>query len=145
MLRSLPAADRALLARSAAWLVRCRVALWTRPYADVRGRVIAWGDRRVDAGAAPGRVAWAVTHAARIVPGASCLTQALAADVLLRRAGERPELCFGVALGAGDFEAHAWLELDGRVLVGEAGLDRFTPLATSIVASERAPVDSPEP
>ena len=73
-------------------------------------------------------MAWAVEHAARIVPGATCLTQALAAEVMLRRTGGRPDLRFGVARDAGDFEAHAWLELGGRVLVGDHGIERYSPL-----------------
>jgi hypothetical protein len=73
-------------------------------------------------------VAWAVEATARRVPEASCLTQALAADVMLRRAGATPQVRIGVAKDRQEFEAHAWLELDGRVLVGDHDLDRFVPL-----------------
>jgi hypothetical protein len=87
-----------------------------------------------------------VETTARLIPGATCLTQALAAEVLLRRAGEDPGIRFGVAVGEGDFEAHAWLELHGRILVGERGVERFTPLAPgAVVAASEPPVDSPEP
>ena len=44
-------------------------------------------------------VAWAVTHAARLVPGASCLTQALAAKQLLGNRGIPSRLRIGVARG----------------------------------------------
>jgi hypothetical protein len=142
---ALPPADRALLARSAIWLARCRVALWTRSFTQVRRAADAWGQSRHETGVAPGRLAWAIETAARAVPGATCLTQALAAEVLLRRAGEHPEMRFGVALGSGDFEAHAWLELDGRVVVGRAGVERFTPLGSGVVVPGGPPVDSVEP
>ena len=65
---------------------------------------------------------------ARSIPKASCLTQALAAQVMLERAGEHPELKIGVATDRGEFEAHAWLELHGRPLVGDHDLDRYARL-----------------
>lgn len=130
-LAHLPAADRRVLLRAASWLVLTRVALWTRPFARVQELVDTWSTRSRDAALAPARAAWAVQTAARIIPGATCLTQALAAEIMLRRAGERPVLRFGVARGRttdDDFEAHAWLELRGRVLVGDHELDRYSRL-----------------
>ncbi len=75
----------------------------------------------------------ATSRAARLVPGASCLTQALALQVLLGRRGLGSRLCIGVRKGsAGGFEAHAWVERGGRVLIGgssEAALrESWTPL-----------------
>ena len=68
------------------------------------------------------------TVAAR-VPRATCLTQALAAQVLLARLGERSVLRIGVArderLGV---RGHAWLEHRGRVVIGGASLDGYVPL-----------------
>ncbi len=63
--------------------------------------------------------AWAVDRSARIVPGATCLTQALAAALFLRLLGHSSELVIGVHRGAGSgFQAHAWLCHGGRVLTG---------------------------
>ena len=65
------------------------------------------------------RVSWGVRNAARVVPGASCLTQALAAQFLLARAGHASNIHIGVAKDdAGHVIAHAWLVCDGRVVVG---------------------------
>lgn len=62
---------------------------------------------------------WAITRAARFVPVASCLTQALSLQVMLGRRGLGSRLCIGVRKGKNkDFEAHAWVERDGRVLIG---------------------------
>jgi hypothetical protein len=75
------------------------------------------------------RIAWAVAAAGARVPGASCLSQALAAQVLLARLGELSDLRIGVARrGAPGLTAHAWLEHRGRVIVGGATRDQFTPL-----------------
>jgi hypothetical protein len=128
----LPAADRYLSIRAAGWLIVARVALWTLPFARVQALVARAGARRTTTPApAPGRLAWAVETTARSIPKASCLTQALAAQVMLERAGEHPELKIGVATDKGSFEAHAWLELHGRPLVGDHQLDRYAPLSGS--------------
>ena len=126
---ALPAADRWLALRAAGWLVAARIALWTLPFARVQALTQRAGSRRArSARDAPGRVAWAVETVAARIPTASCLTQALAAQVMLERAGERPELKLGVATDKGAFEAHAWLELHGRAIVGDRELDRYARL-----------------
>ena len=97
----LPPADRALAIRAAGWLIAARIALWTLPFARVQQLVAQAGRRTGTPGPAPGRLAWAVETTARSIPKASCLTQALAAQVMLERAGERPELKIGVATDKG--------------------------------------------
>ena len=124
----LPAADRMLAVRAAGWLVAARVALWTMPFARVQELAARLGARRGGVGVAPGRVAWSVETTAKSIPQATCLTQALAAQVMLSRAGEEPSLHIGVATERGAFEAHAWLELNGRPLVGDRDLDRYARL-----------------
>jgi hypothetical protein len=65
------------------------------------------------------RMAWAVRTASRRIPRASCLTQALSLQILLSDVGCPTELRIGMAKSsAGIFEAHAWLEMEGRVLIG---------------------------
>jgi Transglutaminase-like superfamily len=71
-------------------------------------------------------VAWAVRQASRVVPRSSCLTQALATQVLLARSGYSSQLRIGVARGArGDLEAHAWVESDGQRVIGARGAERY--------------------
>jgi hypothetical protein len=65
------------------------------------------------------RIAWAVATVARYVPGASCLTQAFATQIILARAGEISDLRIGVTRnGAGQVRAHAWLESHDRIVIG---------------------------
>ena len=125
----LPASDRALAVRAACWLLLARVALWTMPFPRVQELAARMGAARRTVGIAPGRVAWTVETVARSIPEASCLTQALAAHVMLSRMGEEPSMHIGVATDRGAFEAHAWLELNGRPLVGDRELDRYARLA----------------
>ena len=85
-----------------------------------------------------------VERAARWVPGARCLAQAMAGQVLLARLGHATELRIGVARPAGSegpdsaeepadgvpsLTAHAWLEQGDRIVLGEAEPGRFTVLS----------------
>jgi hypothetical protein len=67
-------------------------------------------------------VAWSVTAAARRLPGMSCLVEALAAQRMLRRRHVACDVRLGVhadrAQGTLPF-AHAWLECQGQVVVGQ--------------------------
>jgi len=74
---------------------------------------------------------WAVQHASRVVPAASCLTRALALQYLLARDGQESIIRVGVAqTPARGFHAHAWVLQDENVLIGgnEEDLSRFTPI-----------------
>jgi hypothetical protein len=58
--------------------------------------------------------------------------RALASEYVLGRLGYPCELKIGVAKGAaGEFAAHAWLESEGRVVIGEFEVDRYTALSAA--------------
>ena len=78
--------------------------------------------------ASPERIAWVVARASCFVPGATCLTQALVAKVLLERCGHPTLIRVGIARTDEALIAHAWVENDGRVVVGGSDLMRYTPL-----------------
>lgn len=131
---ALPPADRALLMRALAPLAAMRGSLWIAPYARVReiANSMSAPRRSRPHGQRPARekVAWAVCTAARIVPGAgNCLVRALATEILLKRFGYPSELKIGVTRPVdGPLEAHAWLESEGHVVIGDFQLDRYVPL-----------------
>ncbi len=76
------------------------------------------------------RASRAVDRASRWIPGARCLPQALAAQVLLARTGLSTDLRIGVAREPEEkLGAHAWVEHQGRVVVGERGIGRYTTLS----------------
>jgi hypothetical protein len=123
--------ERGLLLRALVLVAGVRVALWTMPFRWVR--FVLRGRRAVSPNLEVIRVkrlAWAVQAASRRIPGASCLTQALALQYLLARAGKSAEVHIGVAKdGARGFEAHAWLEHRGAILLGDNGeLERYAPI-----------------
>lgn len=65
---------------------------------------------------------WAVQAASRrLLKKNPCLTEALALWWLLRQYGYEGQIRIGVARDGGShFEAHAWVERDGQVLIGGA-------------------------
>jgi len=124
---SLSPADWRLRFEAIAVLALVRLGLWILPFKTV-GRLTAGTTAWLGsnpAGTAQ-RVSRAIPSSARLVPGASCLTQALAAEVLMRRRGHPCSLRLGVARNAaGDLRAHAWLESNGVSVVG-GGLSDYT-------------------
>ena len=110
-------------------VARVRALLWFRPYATVRATLAGTSDTpRENSDISTDTIVRDVARAARIVPGATCLVQALAAEWLLTRAGVASTVRFGVARGEGGFEAHAWLETRGCVVLGGETAGRFAPL-----------------
>lgn len=142
MIRRLPRFFRFPLAiqwlhlRAWAWLCLYRLALWVLPFA----RWHRWTSR-LTAVHTPHLMnerdvidtSRAVRRMARLVPVATCLPQALAMQTLLAHQGQASDLKIGVAQSEqGSFIAHAWVELDQRVIIGnQHGLRRFTPLPFS--------------
>ncbi len=62
---------------------------------------------------------WAIAVAGKYMPGTTCLSLALAAQRMLNREGYPAHLHIGVAKDhTGSFGAHAWVESDGRIVIG---------------------------
>jgi hypothetical protein len=129
---TLAPSDRRLLLQSAVLLAAVRLGLWLLPFRTLRrllGRVKTPTGMPGGGAAALDRVAWAVTKASRYVPEATCLTQALAAQIMLARLGVPARVRIGVARGENaELVAHAWVEGQGQIVVGGSNLERYTPL-----------------
>lgn len=76
------------------------------------------------------RLVWAVRVVSRYVPRATCLTQALSGKFLIKSCtGRDVQLQIGVRLDEQKrFEAHAWLECEGEIVLGGDGVRSFTPI-----------------
>jgi hypothetical protein len=125
--------DRWLLLAATALLVAFRLGLMLVPLGALRrlSRIMARAavPAPARAAASPERIGWAVAAAARLVPGAACLAQALAGRVLLQRRGFAPVLRIGVRRdGRAGFQGHAWIECQGKIVVGAQDAARYTPL-----------------
>lgn len=128
---SLPPSERRLAVKSASLLAFFRVALWLTPPRSLIDRV---GARRPgkDEGPSPDQIGVAVRRAARHIPGSTCLVQALAASLLLSRAGRESHLRIGVMKADRPaLSAHAWVESDGIVVVGGDESDAYHVLPTA--------------
>ena len=74
------------------------------------------------------RVAWGIAAAARLVPHASCLTQALSGQYILARQGNASKIRIGIERDTGtQLKAHAWLMSGNHIVLG-GSMDRFTHL-----------------
>lgn len=121
---------RSYLLEAAALIAFARLAVRVVPMA----RVFAWANRPIRrvrrfATNEAQWVAWSVeTMGAKPWINALCLPRALATQAMLRRRGILSRLHLGVACDEGSLAAHAWVEVNGEVIVGATEAPRFTPL-----------------
>ncbi len=105
-------------------LALLRFALAVFPYRKVRQAIAASGkrypERRMHLIAYETEMVWAIERVGRFLVGKKpCLPQALALQWFLRRKGIVTHLHMGVKKDdATGIAAHAWLEKNGRVLIG---------------------------
>jgi hypothetical protein len=124
-------ADRTLLARCWAALAITRLNLSVRSNAWLRRQIISQPRAANPSAASPPveRVCWAIGVASRLVPGSSCLCQALAARRVLASSGHLSVLRIGVAVASEAFQAHAWLESQGSIVIGQPSDEKaYSPL-----------------
>ena len=127
-------ADRRRLAAAAILHAIVATAVRALPFARVRrllDRLATFAGGTDGAGDVEARVIHAVRSVSAVLPGATCLTEALVAGVLLRRSGCETTLCFGVSGAAPadrPFDAHAWLERRGVTVIGARGI-AYDPLS----------------
>ncbi|MCX7646475.1 MAG: lasso peptide biosynthesis B2 protein [Rhodobacteraceae bacterium] len=130
-LRRLSRHEARLLAAALAEVLRARAMLWLRQSGALRARIARLAAAPPPPGAADCRaalaeVAWSVAAAARLVPGASCLTQALAGQALLARRGIAATVRLSLpaaAGGAAAFRPHAWLVAGPALVLGGTAQD----------------------
>lgn len=123
--------DRLLVIKASVLLVGVRMGLWLLSFRDLQ-RLVG----KISQPSSPGknddnpdRVAWAVWTASRYIPKATCLAQALTTQIMIARQGQSSELIIGVSReGESAMKAHAWLEIDGRSIIGGHQLDGYTKL-----------------
>lgn len=119
--RRLPWNDRLLLVQAGLLVIAARLMLWL-PYRLWQGQLQLnermAKKRGTHTAPRAERIAWAVARTSRLVPGASCLTQALTTQWLLGAYGYSSTVRIGVSRNAAHMEAHAWVEHDGRVIIG---------------------------
>ncbi|MCU1354218.1 MAG: hypothetical protein JWM05_3427 [Acidimicrobiales bacterium] len=125
--------DRAGVVEAAVLVTAAKVAVAVLPF-DWVGRVL--GERgEPSVGGGPElpfvakRCRLFVTVAARRLPyEVSCLPQAIAGQLMLRRRGLEGTVVFGLAREHGDWLNHAWLEYQGRTVLGGLAAIGYVPM-----------------
>ncbi len=131
---ALPTRKQAILIQVALLLAIVRLSLKTMPFQKTHSLAERIsepsGNTKPSSPEAVEDIAWAVDMLGKRMPG-SCLTQAFIARILLGRRGLPTHLHIGaVKEEDGGFLAHAWLECDGRIIVGGHELELYTPLVS---------------
>lgn len=128
-IRRLRRRDARLLRQALGAVLLARVHLWRGAHHDLR-RLIE-SHPLSDPAAPPPRaalaeVAWSVRNAARLVPGATCLTQASAGQLLLARRGLTSTIRLSVPAQSatpGRLAPHAWLMAGDIIVLGGTARD----------------------
>jgi len=121
---SLPYQKKKLLIQLLIAVIMIRLSLWLFPFKALNHWLCAFAatesdDQMVEWNVVD-NVATAIQACSRYVPYASCLTQALAARTLLGLKGQNSQLKIGVGRDEdGKFMAHAWVEVDGKIIIGK--------------------------
>ena len=131
----LDAGDRRLLIESGVALTAIKLGLWLLPFRVLRRLLAKVAVRTTRTSRYEPKVVkkviWAVNLTGAHIPlFRNCLNRALAAQALLNRRGQPVTLRIGVGRGEeGEFRAHAWIESEGRVVLGRLDdLHLYTPL-----------------
>ncbi|MGA3359324.1 MAG: lasso peptide biosynthesis B2 protein [Halobacteriota archaeon] len=131
---SLTSAEQRRLVRAFLIVVGVRIGLSLVPFPRFQALLARLRARAsVKSGVVPTteQLAQDVLVVSSYVPRATCLTRALAGQVLLAHHRYPTTVHIGVTKeeGKGTFQAHAWLESEGKVIIGESEV-AYVPLTT---------------
>jgi hypothetical protein len=121
-------AEQVLLLRALFLVSAIRLGLFLFPF-RVLQRFTQRRSRKSNTMYSSGQYVWAVRAVSRCVPGATCLTQALAAQRFLTRSGHASHIEIGVRKDEqSGFLAHAWVVSGDQIVIGGAAADGYVPL-----------------
>jgi len=132
----LSGAEKIFVLQAAAWLVWIRLLLALFAYHRVNSLTQRWArpsrkefNRSHRPPPTAHRLGQLITAAANRIPGTSCLPRALATQIVLCRHGHQAELHIGVNRdNEGRFQAHAWVEHGGQVVIGGSDVTDYKPI-----------------
>jgi len=127
---SLPAGERRLLLEAALLLEGVKLGAKLIPFRSLRRLLDLAARLRREDGLTVSEVVRAVELMSLRTPGLkTCLARALALRLMLVRRGHPATLRIGVIKEPGkEFQAHAWVESGGEVVIGDYELERYSPL-----------------
>lgn len=111
--------DKKLILRTLLLMMKIRLMLWIMPFQKIQGSLAPVKPLNNDTPVS--KLIWSVRVTSHYVPGSTCLTKALTGYELLSKHGYQSLIKIGVGKSAeGEFEAHAWLEYQDEVVIGES-------------------------
>ncbi|NEO14256.1 MAG: lasso peptide biosynthesis B2 protein [Moorea sp. SIO4G2] len=134
---SLTHTERQLFIKAFVLLALVRLGMWLLPFKTLQRllAIISQGNavglRRYSP--TTDQIVEAVNRSSCYLPGnPKCLARALTTQTLMSQCRYSAELRIGVAKGEqGQFEAHAWVESQGQIVIGDlTDLSRFTPMSS---------------
>ena len=115
--------DKVVVIQSIYWLIIIRIMIWIFPFHFVQKKVqkiAGHTNPNVNSSVSMSKMSVMILVSARYVPRVTCLVQALAGFILFSKYGYMTSIKIGVLTENGEFEAHAWLEHDDKVVLGES-------------------------
>jgi hypothetical protein len=133
----LPYRKKKLFIKSSLFVGIIRLSLWIVPYRVLIKCLSKLSSSKSFNQSDDWKLIKEISHSVRIcaeyVPFASCLTQALAVQTLLRLKGQKSTLKFGVDKEeSGKLIAHAWVEIDDKIIIGgTSDINRYSVLTSN--------------
>ena len=116
---SLESVDKSLIFKTFFLSYYVRLITWMLPFQRVRSITRDMGKSAGKEQKDAQRLIWAVQVTSPYIYHSTCLTRALTAQILLDRHHYPSTLRIGVVKEE-EFEAHAWLEMDNKVILGHS-------------------------
>lgn len=126
----------ALLARAGFVVAIIRFLLISRPWSSalrmIRRFSLSLGTFAFTHDVPVERLAWAVRTASRVIPGGTCLAQAMALQAMLTATGRCGDVQIGVTKDVRrGLQGHAWVEHEGHTLLSTASeIAQYTRMLT---------------
>ncbi|MFU2191319.1 lasso peptide biosynthesis B2 protein [Methanobacterium sp. MZD130B] len=118
----LPSREKKLALETLFWVLTIRIMVWIFPFQYVQKKVqkiakhLASDQKKISIH----KIRSMIVNISRYVPRATCLVQALVGYILYTKHGYNTQIKIGVLTENGVFEAHAWLEYQGGVVLGQS-------------------------
>ncbi len=126
-LRKLNFNDAYFLVKTLLLLWTVRIMLWILPFSTIQNIVkrSTVSDEEVDCKKSfVEKATWSVIVMSRFVPMCTCLNRALTAQILLTGQNCPSSIKLGVNKNSeGQLDAHAWLEVNDKIVLGESDTD----------------------
>ena len=117
----LPLEDKFLILQTIYWLIKIKANLKLfgiqKTYKQIN-KNLNLHRKNINNSYSVQKVVWAIDSVTKNIINATCLIKALSGFVILKRNGHNPKVEIGVKKKQDKLEAHAWLVLNNKVILG---------------------------